>query len=278
MHRIALKGWVLFVAAAVALGGCSGSGEGLDNSGRPLGEAANLPLTATFDSIQAHVFTPICTACHAGANAPQGLRLDAANSYNLLVGVPSAEVPSIQRVKPGDPQNSYIIQKLEGRAAVGVQMPFGGPYLSAETIAVIRQWITDGAQRTPSIATTNATSFELATAVPADGDVVSAAPSQVMLGFNRELDATRADATTVRLERFEPENPELPAQVIQTSVSVPAVNPQTLVLSPPQPLAAGHYRVVVSGGGASDLGGQRLAGTEQGSERVVATFAVETSQ
>jgi len=47
------------------------------------------PLTADFASIQEHVFTPICTACPAGGGAPQGLRLDATNSYALLVGVPS---------------------------------------------------------------------------------------------------------------------------------------------------------------------------------------------
>jgi len=60
---------------------------------------------------------PICSVCHIGGAAPEGLRLDAADSFNLLVGVPSTEVPSLLRVKPGDPDNSYIIQKLEGHAA-----------------------------------------------------------------------------------------------------------------------------------------------------------------
>ena len=90
-------------------------------------------MTADLQSIQDNVFTPICTACHAGASAPLGLRLDAGNSYNNLVGIPSVEVPALQRVRPGDPDNSYIIQKLEGRAAVGGQMPLGGPPLSQAT-------------------------------------------------------------------------------------------------------------------------------------------------
>ena len=123
------------VAAIVAtsIGGCAGNGAGLDEGGRPLppGGGSGGPLTADFASIQEHVFTPICTACHAGGGAPQGLRLDATNSYALLVGVPSTEVPSILRVKPGDPDHSYLVQKLEGHAAVGAQMPFGGPPLSA---------------------------------------------------------------------------------------------------------------------------------------------------
>lgn len=133
---------------AAALAGCGGgSGEGLDANGRPVGEGGGSggPLQPTFASIQANVFTPICTACHAGASAPAGLRLDAGSSYALLVGVASAEVPGLQRVNPGNPADSYLVQKLEGRAAVGARMPFGGPYLDDATIAVIRQWIAAGA-------------------------------------------------------------------------------------------------------------------------------------
>jgi hypothetical protein len=137
------------VGAALLAGCGAGSGDGLDRNGRPLdsGSAATVPLTADFQSIQANVFTPICTVCHVGASAPQGLRLDALNSYSLLVSVPSTEVPAILRVAPGDPDNSYLIQKLEGHAAVGARMPLGGPYLDAATIVVIRQWISNGALR-----------------------------------------------------------------------------------------------------------------------------------
>lgn len=143
-------------AAAVLLYGCGGSGEGLDTNGRPIqtGAPATAPLTADFQSIQDHVFTPICSVCHSGAAAPQGLRLDAANSYALLVGVPSVEVPSIQRIAAGNPDNSYLVQKIEGRAAIGARMPLGGPYLDAATIAAIRQWIADGAKRPAANATT----------------------------------------------------------------------------------------------------------------------------
>ena len=147
MLPTAFRVHALCVAAAACLAGCAGNGQGLDQGGRPLPPdgSGNGALTADFDSIQAHVFTPICTACHAGSTAPQGLHLDAANSYAQLVGVPSVEQPSILRVAIGDPDNSYIIQKLEGHAATGAQMPFGGPPLPAATIAVIRQWISAGA-------------------------------------------------------------------------------------------------------------------------------------
>ncbi|MBW8846409.1 MAG: hypothetical protein JF607_15705 [Burkholderiales bacterium] len=137
-------------AATVAIAGCGGgSGAGLDSNGRPLGEGNDPsgPMTASFSSIQSHVFTPICTACHAGGAAPQGLRLDASNSFAMLVGAASAEVPSLKRVAPGDAANSYLIHKLEGHSAVGARMPFGGPYLDANTIGLIRQWIDNGAQK-----------------------------------------------------------------------------------------------------------------------------------
>ena len=135
------------LAAAVALSGCGGgSGEGLDASGRPIGEGgAATPLAPTLASLQQNVFTPACTGCHAGAGAPQGLRLDAGNSYAMLVGVPSVEVRSVLRVAPGNPDASYLVQKLEGSAAVGARMPLGGPFLDAATIAVVRQWIAAGA-------------------------------------------------------------------------------------------------------------------------------------
>jgi len=49
-------------------------------------------------------------------------------------------------VAPGDPEASYLIHKLEGRAGIaGDRMPQGGPFLSSADIAVIRSWIQAGA-------------------------------------------------------------------------------------------------------------------------------------
>jgi serralysin len=91
------------------------------------------------------IFTNRCTGCHSGGGAPQGLQLDAANSYGDLVNVASNEVPTLLRVEPGNPDDSYLVQKIEGTAAVGGRMPLGGTPLSAGTIALIRQWISEGA-------------------------------------------------------------------------------------------------------------------------------------
>ena len=62
-----------------------------------------------------------------------------------LVGVPSSQNAAISRVAPTDPDNSYLIQKLEGNA--GTQMPLGGAALDPAVIAEIRLWITNGALR-----------------------------------------------------------------------------------------------------------------------------------
>ncbi len=141
-----------FIAAAafLFLAACgAGSGEGLDQNGLPLGQAsADACAGAALASIQANVFSIDCavSGCHGGAGAQQGLRLDRGFSAGNLICVSVPRDPSKIRVIPGDPDGSFIIQKLEGRPVplLGDQMPQGGPYLDQSTIDVIRQWIQDG--------------------------------------------------------------------------------------------------------------------------------------
>src|ERR1700736_1451484 len=177
---LALRTGVVLTLLNIAA--CAGNGNGLDANGRPLGSGGSTPpLSADFASLQANIFSPICAAvCHTGGGAPEGLRLDAADSFNLLVGVPSTEVPSLLRVKPGDPGNSYIIQKLEGHAAVGSQMPFGcpntQPCLTTSTIAFIRQWITNGAPPAAAAAAAVTAPLAVASIVPESTEPVSVPP------------------------------------------------------------------------------------------------------
>jgi hypothetical protein len=265
----------LVALAAAGLGACAGSGEGLDQNGRPLGsEAAGGPLTATFESIQDNVFTPICSVCHAGGAAPEGMRLDAGNSFAMIVDVPSVEVPSLYRIKPGDPDNSYLVQKIEGHAAVGAQMPFGGPPLPAATIATIRQWVSDGAS--PATAAAASVGFVVTSVAPANGEVVLATPQPIIVSFNRALDVTRLGPTAVRLLRVEagPDG-ELTADVA-TDLRVPDANLRVLLVKPRGPLANGRYRLVVAAGpgaGVADLGGQALVAAGAGLR--VTEFSVE---
>lgn len=142
----------LGIGVTLMLSACgAGSGEGLDVNGDPIistqpTQAQNEIVELNFKSIQQSVFTPICAECHFGANPPQGLRLDEETvSYALLVNVSSSEDSGRYRVEPGDPDNSYLIQKLEGTALISTRMPLNQPPLPEATIAAIRQWISDGA-------------------------------------------------------------------------------------------------------------------------------------
>ncbi|PUA27890.1 MAG: hypothetical protein B0W54_15335 [Cellvibrio sp. 79] len=137
----------------------AGSGKGLDERGLPVKtDDGNEPENGvTLAQLQQTVFGTICTNCHTGSNAPRGLRLDSEeNSYAFLVGRTADEIPSLMRVNPGKPDDSYLIKKLEGtNDIVGGRMPLGGPYLSQTQIDLVRSWIANGAPRTGTgIATT----------------------------------------------------------------------------------------------------------------------------
>lgn len=100
---------------------------------------------ANLTFIQANVFTPICSGCHGGPTPSAGMNLTAGQAFANIVNVNSSEVPSLLRIKPGDPDNSYLIRKIEGTATVGGRMPLGGAPLSPTLIQTIRDWISDGA-------------------------------------------------------------------------------------------------------------------------------------
>jgi hypothetical protein len=285
---VSLASRVCVVLVSLVIAACAGNGDGLDANGRPLvpgGSGSLPPLSADFGSIQANIFTPICSVCHIGGGAPEGLRLDAADSFNLLVGVPSTEVPSLLRVKPGDPDNSYIIQKLEGHAAVGAQMPFGcpttQPCLTTSTIAFIRQWITDGAQPAAAAATVHAAAPLAITSIVPDGvEPVSASPPQIMIAFNHDLDVTQIDGQSMHIEKLMPGASSLAIEIVAARVTISNANLRALMVWPSRPLSAGHYRLVINAGSPSqfsDIAGQSLAvgvPNELG-ESVISTFDVE---
>src|SRR5437870_2029718 len=203
---VCVSGMRLLVLCSVTIvSACAGNGAGLDANGQLLGSgsAPPPPLTADFQSIQDNVFTPICVRCHSGAGVPQGPELDAAHSYALLVGVPSNEQSGLLRVKPGAPDSSYLVLKLEGAAGiVGVQMPFGGPPLPQSTIDVIRQWISDGAANSPAAAAVSSAAFAVTAISPAQEATVAAPLTRMVVAFNHELDASLVNDTTVHLEHL----------------------------------------------------------------------------
>ncbi len=112
---------------------------------------APAPAPVTLAQLQTQVFTPICSGCHSGVGTslPGVQNLTAGHTFASIVGVASIEVPSLLRIKPNDPTNSYLIQKIEGTAASGARMPLGcptsTPCLDQATIDQIKAWVSAGA-------------------------------------------------------------------------------------------------------------------------------------
>jgi hypothetical protein len=259
---------ILAAAAAAGCGGGSGSSDG--EPPEPPPPPPSPPFGPNFSEIQAELFTPTCavSGCHTGAAAPQGLRLDEANSYGLLVGVASTEAPAILRVEPGDPDNSYLIQKLEGTASVGDRMPLGGPFLPQASIDVIRQWIIDGAldDRAPSTDAIRVSSLS-----PVPDAELEAPPDEIVAMFDRELDVSTVNAETFILEAsggdgtFDDGNEQ---QVVAAGITTPDTTPMSATFDlDGAALADDTYRVRLLGSGASvilDLDANALDGEFSG--------------
>jgi len=261
--------------------GCAGNGDGLDQDGQPIGagNSPSGPISADFQSIQDNVFTPICSKCHIGASAPEGLQLDAAHSYNLLVGVPSAEEPSLLRVNPGDPDESYMVQKIEGAAGIiGGQMPLGETPLPQATIDAIRQWISNGA---PPAATAASPLFAVQTTAPVDLAIIRAPLRRIVVTFSHDVDASLVNETTVTLERIE--RPRTESQIapwdvathrIEANSALAQQNSAVLIITPNAALGAGSYRITLRGSGGGALAD--LSATTLGVD-VTFEFTVESA-
>ena len=102
---------------------------------------------ATFTRVQSQVFSPTCTqlGCHDRIARQEGLQLTSDQAYSSLIGRASVQMPSLQRVQPNDPDNSYLYRKLTGVGITGARMPQGLPHLSPADLALVRDWIRRGA-------------------------------------------------------------------------------------------------------------------------------------
>jgi hypothetical protein len=90
-----------------------------------------------------------CSSCHLTAEEPGKLALYTGRAYESLVDVPSVAGP-LKRVAPGDPEESFLVRKLDGTQADvggGARMPMGSAPLPAELVTSIRAWIAAGAPR-----------------------------------------------------------------------------------------------------------------------------------
>jgi hypothetical protein len=112
----------------------------------PGGGGTPVDPTATFTRVKTEIL-PTCAAvgCHGTIATQQNMVLSPDRAYAQIVNVPSVEMPSLVRVKPGDYPSSYVYRKITGVGISGARMPQGGPYLNDAQIALIRDWIRRGA-------------------------------------------------------------------------------------------------------------------------------------
>jgi hypothetical protein len=92
--------------------------------------------------------------CHGGRPPKGGMNLLAGDEYDAIVNVESQEAPDVLRIKPGDPDHSYLYAKLlgtqEALGGEGERMPAGEaiqspPPLPDDEIQIIHDWIAAGA-------------------------------------------------------------------------------------------------------------------------------------
>lgn len=84
------------------------------------------------------------SGCHGGGVGGMTLTATAADNYAAWVNV-QAVSEDFLRVEPGNPDDSYVVIKVEGRQTVGLRMPRGGGALDDIDLTNLRNWISNGA-------------------------------------------------------------------------------------------------------------------------------------
>jgi len=162
--------------AALLIYGCAGDGP-------PLSTA-----TSAYDVIQQQIFNQHCLSagCHNATAQAGNLNLTAGVSYGDLVNVTPdnavAAANGLLRVEPFNPDNSFIIVKLTGPPpGEGARMPQGMAPLSPSDIAMIRDWIADGAPppEGTAVATATPSASPTETLTPTVADTPTITPTPV---------------------------------------------------------------------------------------------------
>lgn len=105
----------------------------------------------TFAEISTEIFEESCATsfCHKPDPPPAApMSMEADKVYADIVGVDSSQKPSMKRVAPGDPANSYLIIKMRAATATAhgtTRMPLNKPELPEAMIQQVEAWILRGA-------------------------------------------------------------------------------------------------------------------------------------
>ena len=121
----------ILIAVGVAIASCADMGNGPDpHQPEPPGPQISFSVSIK-PTLQTY-----CSGCHGGlggffVTSVDSLKTTGDHKPNAI---------------PGDGAGSNIVKKLSAGPPFGVQMPYGGPYMSAEFIDTLRMWIDQGAK------------------------------------------------------------------------------------------------------------------------------------
>ena len=141
MNKLGLK----FIALAIFSIGLTFCSDSIVESTPSIDEKVEPIIEfATFTSIQEEILNKSCafSGCHVSGSVNPNL---SGNSYVNIVSKKSST--GMDYIKPNDPNNSYLLQKIIGSSGInGSRMPRNSSPLSQEKINVITEWINDGAK------------------------------------------------------------------------------------------------------------------------------------
>jgi hypothetical protein len=111
--------------------------------------ATGPPIEPRLSVLNEEIFVPSCAlskSCHFGSAPKEGLDLSGA-IWSRIVNRPSAQLPERKLVVPGDPDASYLYEKVSRpMPARGVRMPNTSPPLEPRALDALRAWIAAGAK------------------------------------------------------------------------------------------------------------------------------------
>ena len=104
-----------------------------------------VPESTTTAEISEDIFSKSCafSSCHSSASsASAGLQLHDEEAVLNMIDHPATQSPEKMLVVPGDPENSYLIQKMRGyQLAEGTDSMPPGTTLCEGKIQLVEDWI-----------------------------------------------------------------------------------------------------------------------------------------
>jgi hypothetical protein len=143
-----------------------------DDGGNMVIQDLSILVPHNFDQINDFILQPSCagfSVCHSTQGQRDAGHLDLSKMpYEVLFGVLSdnkmAKGQGLLRVKPCDPDNSFLVMKLElpetqtdSNTGYGASMPKDNPHLDLSQIKAIRDWISRGAHQNEAVDVTGNT-------------------------------------------------------------------------------------------------------------------------